>query len=155
MLGYSGSSLSRCRAGCSRFGVPVPILCCVQPAVCRESSKSGMQEISVSELLQDERRTLRQGGFEFKARGSKPLLLASANKMLRLIKCPNPGGRFKQDALGLEARGLRAWEGGWLCSSRPAAFRGPGPALHPGWGSQPAKAELRPENSPWVCSILV
>lgn len=38
---------------------------------------------------------LSQGGFEFKAPGSVPLLLASANEMLRLIKYPDPGGRFK------------------------------------------------------------
>ena len=151
MLGYCGSSLPWCRLGCCRCGAPIPIPCCVQPAVCRESSRAGMQEIFACELLQDEQRTLSRGGFEFKARGSEPPLLASANKMLRLIKCPNPGGRFKQDALGLEARGLRVREGGWLRSSRPASAQ----ALHPGWGSQTAQAELQPENSPWVCSILV
>ena len=63
---------------------------------------------------------LSRGGFEFKVCGSVPLLLASANKMLRLIKCPDPGGRFKEYALGLKARGLGAFRRAQKCE-RPGA----------------------------------
>lgn len=81
----------------------------------------------------DEQSMLSRGGFEFKARGSEPLLLASANKMLRLIKRPDPGGRFKQDALGLEARGLSAFPRAQTCerpgSGRFAACGGDGAEL--------------------------
>lgn len=38
---------------------------------------------------------LSQGGLEFKVCGSVPLLLTSANELLRLLKCPGRGGRFK------------------------------------------------------------
>lgn len=81
----------------------------------------------------DEQSMLSRGGFEFKACGSEPLLLASANKMLRLIKRPDPGGRFKQDALGLEARGLSAFPRAQTCerpgSGRFAACGGDGAEL--------------------------
>lgn len=58
---------------------------------------------------------LGRGGFEFKVCGSVPLLLAPANKMLRLIKCADPGGRFRGDALGLKARSLGAFRRAQKC----------------------------------------
>lgn len=83
-----------------------------------------MQETSGSELLGgqgDEWRMLSRGGFEFKVCGSVPLLLASAKKMLKLIKCPDPGGRFKGDALGLRARGLGAFRRAQKCQQLGAS----------------------------------
>lgn len=74
---------------------------------------------------------LSQGGSEFKVCGSVPLLLTSANEILRLLKCPDRGGRFIRCA--------------WTESKRLRCFLESREKGMPRVGSPEEKMELPPD----------